>query len=123
MSRREFSKKTKREALRRADGRCEGEGCSAVLTLGKFAYDHIDPDGLMGEPSLENCQLLCSACHLDKTRQDVGDIARAKRREDAHHGIKRPSTLRGQGFRKFAPQRRATTRVDKLLIQYRRPSP
>ena len=121
MSRREFSKKTKREALKRADGRCEGKRCGVVLTFGKFAYDHVDPDSLTGEPTLENCQVLCSPCHLEKTRQDV-DIARAKRRQDLHQGITRPATLKGQGFRKFAPPRRATTPVEKLQIAYRRPT-
>jgi 5-methylcytosine-specific restriction protein A len=122
MSRREFSKKTKRDAFVRADGHCEAPGCGAKLTLGKFAYDHIDPDGLMGEPTLENCQVLCAPCHLEKTRVDVANIARAKRREDAHRGIRPPSKLQGQGFAKASPQNRATGKVSKLEILYRRPA-
>lgn len=87
MSRREFPKKVQRDAFVRAAGNCEG--CGARLTLGKFAYDHVNPDGLTGEPTLENCQVLCDPCHKAKTRKDVADIARAKRREDAHRGIKK----------------------------------
>lgn len=121
--RKEFSKIVKRNAFVRAAGRCEGPGCGAKLTLGKFAYDHIDPDGLMGEPTLENCQVLCAPCHLEKTRLDVKHIAQAKRREDAHRGIRPPSKLQGQGFTKAPAQHRATGKVSKLEILYRRPVP
>lgn len=121
--RKEFSKIVKRNAFVRAAGRCEGPGCGAKLTLGKFAYDHIDPDGLMGEPTLENCQVLCAPCHLEKTRMDVKHIAQAKRREDAHRGIRPPSKMQGQGFAKAPPQRRASAPIPKLAIAYRRPVP
>lgn len=53
MSRREFSKRVMRDAFLRAGGRCEGDGCGARLTPGKFAYDHIIPDALGGEPTPE----------------------------------------------------------------------
>ncbi|NEU15066.1 HNH endonuclease [Methylobacterium sp. BTF04] len=120
MARKEFSKKTKRDAFMRAAGHCEGAGCGVKLTLGKFAYDHVNPDGLTGEPTLENCMVLCDPCHKAKTRQDVADIAKAKRREDAHRSIRRPATLQGQGFRRFAPQGSATRKIPKLEIAYRR---
>lgn len=120
MSRREFSKKTKRDAFVRAAGHCEGPGCGAKLTLGKFAYDHIDPDGLTGEPTLENCQVLCAPCHLEKTRLDVKHIAQAKRREDAHRGIRQTSKLQGQGFAKAPAQRSATRSIEKLKLGYQR---
>jgi 5-methylcytosine-specific restriction protein A len=121
MARQEFSKRTKRDAFVRANGRCEK--CDAKLTPQKFAYDHVNPDGLTGEPTLENCMVLCDPCHKEKTRQDVKDIAQAKRREDAHRGIRKQSKLQGQGFAKALPQRRATTKVTKLEIAYRRREP
>jgi 5-methylcytosine-specific restriction endonuclease McrA len=94
MSRREFSKQTKRDAFLRANGKCEGENCGARLTLGKFHYDHVIPDGLGGEPSLDNCAVLCMACHSEKTRKrDVPAIAKAKRIEDRQRGIRKPSTF------------------------------
>lgn len=92
MSRREFSKQVKRDAFMRAAGKCEGESCGARLTLGKFHYDHVIPDGLGGEPTLDNCAVLCTACHSVKTRkQDVPAIAKAKRVSDRHLGIRKPS--------------------------------
>jgi 5-methylcytosine-specific restriction protein A len=42
-------------------------------------YDHINPDGLTGSNDLANCAVLCFACHKQKTRGDVGRIAKAQR--------------------------------------------
>ncbi len=78
-SRKEFPNRVKVAAFKRADGKCEG--CGGVLRPGKFTYDHHDPDGLTGEPTLENCRVLCDPCHTDKSKRDVALIAEAKRRE------------------------------------------
>lgn len=95
--RREFSAKVKADAFTRAAGRCEG--CTARLFVGKFAYDHVIPDAMGGEPTLENCKVLCLACHGEKTAGvDVPAIAKVKRIRQRHLGIKRPST-----FRKMPP--------------------
>jgi 5-methylcytosine-specific restriction protein A len=85
--RKEFSTKTKALAFQRANGRCEE--CGARLTIGKFHYDHDTPDGLLGEPTLANCRVLCIACHLPKTRRDVHNISKAKRREARHIGARK----------------------------------
>jgi hypothetical protein len=122
MARKEFSKVVKRNAFVRANGHCEGPGCGAKLTLGKFAYDHVNPDGLTGEPTLENCMVLCDACHKVKTRQDVKHIAQAKRREDAARGIRNAPQIKSAGFSKAPAQRRATAPIPKLQIAYRRPT-
>lgn len=91
--RREFSSKIKVAAFRRADGRCEK--CSVRLSVGKFAYDHRIPDAMGGEPTLDNCEVLCTACHSAKTRTvDVPRIAKARRQAAKHIGIKRPSSFR-----------------------------
>ncbi|MGX9980666.1 HNH endonuclease [Methylobacterium fujisawaense] len=113
MPRREFSKSVQRDAFVRADGKCEG--CGAKLSVGKFAYDHINPDGLTGEPTLENCQVLCSPCHRAKTDKDIGDIARAKRRSDKHMGVKDPHRrpIQSRGFAKAPPQRNASRPLTK----------
>lgn len=111
MARREFSKQVRREALKRADGHCEGAGCGCDLTVGKFAFDHIIPDRMGGEPVLSNCQVLCTECHKVKTATDLGDLAKAQRREDAHQGIRtaphRP--IRSAPMPKRPPQRRASS--------------
>lgn len=104
MSRREFSKQVKRAAFERAGGFCEGqpygERCPVKLTLGKYHYDHVIPDGLGGEPVIENCAVLCVACHKDKTTtKDVPAIAKTKRIQDRQKGIKKPRSIRS--WRRF----------------------
>lgn len=97
--RREFSKQIKRDAFARSHGFCEA-GCGAKLFPGKFHYDHDIPDGLGGDPTLENCKVLCHECHGVKTRKrDVPAIAKAKRVRDLHIGIKKPRTIRS--WRRF----------------------
>lgn len=97
--RREFSKQTKRDALKRAYGKCEAEGCGALFGV-KFHFDHVIADGLGGEPTLDNCAVLCHPCHDEKTRKhDVPLIAKSKRIQDRHNGIKRPRTIRS--WRRF----------------------
>lgn len=93
MPRREFSRSVKIAAFLRADGRCEGtlddgSRCPTKLTPGKFEYDHDNPDGLTGEPTLENCVVLCSSCHSTKTKTDRQRIDKAKRQQAAHVGAK-----------------------------------
>lgn len=78
-------------AAHRAEGKCECCGCR--LLSGHYHYDHIIPDQLGGEPTLENCQVLCKACHGVKTaKTDVPNIAKAKRREARHIGAKPKSS-------------------------------
>jgi 5-methylcytosine-specific restriction endonuclease McrA len=75
--RREFTTKVKLAAFERAAGRCEK--CTARLVVGKFAYDHVIADALGGEPTLENCQALCSSCHGPKSAIDTTKAAKVKR--------------------------------------------
>lgn len=90
MARREFSAKVRALAFERAGGHCEG--CTARLTVGKYAYDHIIPDALSGEPTLQNCAVLCTNCHGAKTtKEDVPRIAEAVRTHRKHIGAKAPS--------------------------------
>jgi len=93
--RREFPSKVKAQAFQRANGKCEGEDCGARLAVGKFHYDHDLPDELGGEPTLENCRVLCVACHKQKTRAlDMPRIAKGRRiRQKLVMGIKKPSRL------------------------------
>lgn len=121
MSRQEFPKPVRRDAFVRADGKCEGildtgARCDCRLTVGKFAYDHIIPDWMGGDPVLSNCQVLCDPCHKVKTKQDAADRAKTRRREDAHRGIVDAprQKIRSAGFRKAPKRHPATEPVSKL---------
>jgi hypothetical protein len=92
--RREFSKQVKRDAFVRAGGVCEGKSCGARLHAGKFHYDHDLADGLGGEPTLDNCVVLCVACHGEKTTtNDIPKIAKVKRILDRERGIRKPRAI------------------------------
>lgn len=92
--RQEFSAKTKLAAWQRSNGHCEH--CTRKLYPGDTHYDHINPDGLTGEPTLTNCAVLCRSCHRIKTvERDIPAIAKAKRRERKQAGIRKKSRMPG----------------------------
>ena len=89
--RREFPSKVKLAAWDRCkiNGKphCERCGC---LIVGSGRYDHKIPDGLGGEPTLENCQCLCTKCHDVKTHtEDRPIMAKADRQKKSAAGVKR----------------------------------
>lgn len=89
MMARDFSPAVKRAAFLRCKGNCEG--CCKSLASGDIRYDHIVPYAMSFDSSLENCQVLCTSCHADKTAgRDLPNIAKAKRQEDFHHGVTGP---------------------------------
>lgn len=90
MARREFPRKVMSDAWDRCGGKCER--CSTKLFPGKYQYDHILPDALGGEPTLENCAVLCTNCHGEKTaKSDVPTIRKSDRVRDKHRGAVRRS--------------------------------
>ncbi len=112
MSRAEFSKETKRAALKRSGKRCEASGvmyglppdhrCSADLSFG-VEFDHIIADGISSDNSLENCACVCIKCHRYKSsKHDVPKIAKMKRQRDKNNGIAKPK--RRLQSRKFGYQ-------------------
>jgi 5-methylcytosine-specific restriction endonuclease McrA len=113
MARREFPKSVKVATIKRAtrDGVTYCEECGALAK--SWEIDHANPDGLTGEPTLENAVLLCTPCHKEKTRGDVAKIAKAKRREANHLGIRKQPTLQSAKREPAQPQRRATRPLDK----------
>lgn len=89
--RREFSTKTRKEALKRSGLRCEatgewyglpaGERCTANLGLG-VEYDHLILDANSKDNSLENCRAVCPKCHRYKTsNRDVPTAAKTVRQQ------------------------------------------
>lgn len=102
--RREFSKQVRRDAFLRAKGCCEGKDCGVKLDNRTVEYDHNIPDWMGGEPTLENCVVLCKVCHKQKTgKKDIPVIAKTKRLQDRRMGIRNSSRLpgtRASGIRK-----------------------
>ncbi len=91
MARTNFTKKVQREAIKRANGQCEGllptgKRCPCELQPGWFQVDHVVPDGIGGPSILSNAQVLCTDCHDRKTQVDRKRIDKAKRQSDAHLG-------------------------------------
>lgn len=84
MSRQEFTRKQRAEVFLRARGKCEK--CGAHLKVGEGDVDHILPDALGGEATLDNAQLLCRVCHKEKTADDVRRLRKAERMRDKHTG-------------------------------------
>lgn len=108
MSRAEFSKQTKRDARKRADGHCEatgamyglepGQRCNMPLERG-VEFDHIILEANSHDNSLENCAAVCKRCHGIKTnKHDIPVAAKTVRQRDKHNGIRNASKMRSRGF-------------------------
>lgn len=108
--RREFSAKVKLAAWERCDGRCEVQWCNTKLHPGRFTYDHRNPDYFGGEPTLDNCQVICRECDREKTGKDAGAIAKSRRIVKRAAGIRKARTIRKwrrfSGKPVFAPRER-----------------
>lgn len=120
MRRTEFTRETRREALKRSGLKCEASGpryglaegqrCNCSLSLG-VQYDHDVPDQLGGDNSLENCRAVCIQCHKIKTRADIQQIRKSDRQRDKASGVIRPAgKLRSAPFPK---SEKAARRVPK----------
>lgn len=93
-----------------ADGKCAK--CDREARPAE--YDHATPLILGGENRETNLQLLCAPCHKAKTALDVKLKAKVARVRKLHLGISRPrSKIKSAGFRKAAPQKRASAPINK----------
>src|SRR5579875_3923227 len=70
--------------LKRQGPVCARADCEAPWT----EIDHIVPLALGGADEDHNCEGLCADHHRQKTSTDLGLIAKAKRRERNHLGLK-----------------------------------
>ena len=116
MARKEFNKKVRLAAFARANGCCEK--CTRKFIGEVPNYDHILPDALGGEPTLENCQVLCAACHSVKTgKEDVPRIRKSDRQRAAAIGakVKNGPPMKGPKFSPAEPQRKASRPIAKEL--------
>lgn len=116
MARREFTTKTRKEALRRSGKRCEASGswyglpegqrCTADLSLG-VEYDHYILDANSKDNSLENCRAVCPKCHGWKTRhRDTPTAAKTVRQQFMGMKTKPKKPVQSRSFDKPAKPKR-----------------
>jgi 5-methylcytosine-specific restriction endonuclease McrA len=109
VSRREFSKATKRLALKRSGFLCEAVGAMYNLPVGKrcnsplgsgVEYDHIVLEANSHDNSLENCAAVCIKCHRWKSaKHDTPMAAKTVRMQDKFNGIERKKApIHSAGF-------------------------
>lgn len=120
--RQEFPAAVKRAAFRRCcrDGKPRCEGCGIELVSGNVEYEHVQPDGLGGDPTLENCKVLCrKACARAKT--DVEDnprMVKADRVLRKAFGLQpKRGGFQSRGFPQRDPQRTASRPIQKWSAQ------
>ncbi len=109
MTRREFPRSVKVAVVKRAT-RESVVYCEACCAQAKrWQIDHVRPDGLGGDPTLGNAMLICEACFSAKNPADTRAIAKAKRREARHIGVKTPPAvqIKSRGFTKAVRDPRA----------------
>lgn len=121
LARTEFPLSVKKAAFARAckpDGmpKCEAPGCGKVIRAGHLRYEHIQPDGLGGEPTIENCGIWCDVCADKKTfTEDNPRMQKAdrvlKRTYDLAPAAR--AKIQSRGFAKAPPQRKASSPVNK----------
>lgn len=109
-TRRNFPNPVKREAWERSkdeSGVARCDNCTARLSVGNVHYDertdgefdHAQSDAMLGDPTLENCQVLCRSCHGRKTKRDRKIIAKSNHVRDRARGIKTRSLRQLPGNR------------------------
>lgn len=86
-TRRRFSARALRNRLAEFADSCACCGMPITPASG-LDWDHRVPLELGGEDEIDNLQPLCRRCHVSKTAEDVGRIAKARRVRDRHLGIK-----------------------------------
>ncbi len=116
--RREFSQSVRKLAFKRCcakDGKPRCEGCRTILRAGNIIYEHVTPDGLGGEPTLENCKVHCRNCADVKTfTEDNPRMAKADRVLKKNFGLERSKKrIQSRGFQRSAPQRTATRAIER----------
>lgn len=125
--RREFPQAVRKKAfarccLRAPDGvenipgvpQCET--CGKELRAGGIIYEHDDPDGLGGEPTIENCKVHCTSCADTKTHtEDNPRMRKADAVLKSTYGLKPAprQKIQSRGFHKAPGQRRASSPINK----------
>jgi len=121
MKRQEFDTAVRRAAWARANGRCEGKvpglfgevRCSAPIDIGRFVYEHLDPDYFSKNNQLENCAVYCLDCAKRKTRKDHADIGKSKRIQDKRIKARKPRWRPIPGSKRSGVRKRMSGRVER----------
>jgi DNA helicase-2/ATP-dependent DNA helicase PcrA len=92
--RRQLPEASKKAVLWRQKYHCASCGCLLPPT---YELDHLTPLAAGGTDGLANLQALCRACHVQKTRLDMGDIAAIRRGERAERRQRRGGADGGGG--------------------------
>lgn len=101
MARKEFKVAVRKARLAHctdANGVVHCERCGKAVRLGQYDYDHDKPDGLGGEPTFENCRVLCKvgkgSCHAIKTELDKALMQKADNIKNRYQGTSALPTRR-----------------------------
>lgn len=83
-------KECKVDGVKNIPGVPQCENCGNELRAGNIEYEHLDADGLGGQPVLENCGVWCAVpCSKQKTfKQDIPRMAKADRVLKKTFGLK-----------------------------------
>ena len=115
----EFSQKVRKAAFARccinAVPHCEG--CGNVVRPGGFIYEHVTPDGLQGEPTLENCKVHCMVCKKTKDKTDNAIMAKADAVLKRSYGLMpAKQSIPSRGFPKRARTHAGRPPVRRLTV-------
>ena len=118
--RKPLTKKQRAEMLLSQNGYC-GCGCGVKVDHVREGSvdEHMDPLALTGTNDLENRKIFRKPCAADKTKNDFGNIARAKRmggekgqvfrRQKRGHGLIKSAGFQKPAFKKPWPKRSFNT--------------
>lgn len=87
MARKTISTKARLSLFQKRGGVCYL--CGGKVQVGEsWELEHRIPIAMGGEDEEANWEVAHIKCHRSKTTEDVGNIAKAKRREARHYGAK-----------------------------------
>ncbi|RTL52922.1 MAG: hypothetical protein EKK40_07175 [Bradyrhizobiaceae bacterium] len=116
--RQEFPAAVKRAAFRRSCGNkgfphCEG--CGKPLRSGEIIYEHVQPDGLGGTPTADNCKVFgLKCCAAPKTKDDNARMTKADRVLRKNYGlVPAKRKIQSRGFPRSPKQHMATRPIEK----------
>lgn len=121
--RKEFPQSVRKAAFIRCckpDGIPKCENCGNMLRAGNIEYEHLDADGLGGEPTLKNCGVWCAVpCSSKKTHgEDNPRMRKADRVLRKTFGLAPTKRkIQSRGFVRREPQHTASRPIRKGVCE------